>query len=135
MTTYDTWDHIPNGVTVYVPSHRLLAIKLGTTTIVSAAELGGKTGWIQTTGRYQGPFESVFGKLVTTGDPTREPRVWHSLAEVPRDVRVRDQHGDKWKSLDGQWYWKDRDKGRWVSYKSEYWKLAQSVLPFVEIVK
>lgn len=123
MTTYDTWGEIPNGVTVYVPSHCLLAIKLESATLVGITEYEGKAGWMQTTGRLKGPFQDVYGGLVASKvlsvndvrQLERQPRQWADIQQVPAGVRVRDEDGDLWKFRRGQWYFKT-PRGRWLSW-------------------
>lgn len=126
MKTYELWDDIPNGVTVYVPFHNLLAIKLESATLVAITEHEGKAGWMQTTGRLQGPFEDVFGRL------NRSPRQWRALDEVPADVsRVQDRVGDKWKRTGGAWHFKS--DGEWFRVGDV--RLYDGFNPFTEIVK
>lgn len=125
MTTYELWDDIPNGVTVYAPGHELLVIKLSSTTLVSPAEYYGRSGWIQTTGRLRGPFEAE--GIVTKS----APRQWYLLGDVPKGVQVRDNVGDRWKRKKGVWYYKEADT--WYSITTIYDVGAFS--PFTEIVK
>lgn len=104
MTNYELWADIPSGVTVYVPNHALLAIKLENATLVSITENKGRAGWIQTTGRLKGPFEDVYGELVSLEEcivPKPAPRQWQSLQDVPKGVQVRDNVGDRWKRKSG----------------------------------
>lgn len=129
MTTYPLWADIPSGVTVYVPNHELLAIKLENATLVSITENKGRAGWIQTTGRLKGPFEDVDGGLEL---PEPAPRQWDSLSEVPLGVKkVVDKDGDKWKRKNGRWYWKAPISKVWYLWDDHSW----SFRPFTEIVK
>lgn len=135
MKQYELWDDIPNGVTVYVPEHNLLAIKLENAKLVAITEHGGRLGWMQTTGRHRGPFEDVYGKLAPLKDcavPKPEPRQWNSIVNVPKDVRVRDCVGDKWKYESGYWWFKD--EGIWWEADLEL-SIYSGYGPFTEIVK
>lgn len=134
MTTYPLWADIPSGVTVYVPNHKLLAIKLENATLVSITENKGRAGWIQTTGRLKGPFEDVYGELVSLEEcivPKPAPRQWQSLQDVPKGVQVRDDEGDRWKRKKGAWHYKEADT--WYSTATIY--RADDYGPFTEIVK
>lgn len=123
MTTYPLWADIPSGVTVYVPNHELLAIKLENATLVSITENKGRAGWIQTTGRLKGPFEDVYGglvasKVLSVNDVRQlegQPRQWVEIQQVPVGVRVRDEDGDLWKFKRGQWHFKTPG-GRWLNW-------------------
>lgn len=133
MTTYPLWADIPSGVTVYVPNHELLAIKLENATLVSITENKGRAGWIQTTGRLKGPFEGVYGGLVSLEEcivPKPAPRQWGSLNDVPSGVKVQDAQGDVWKRKRGGWAC--RLKSGWC-----LWELQDSSIfgPYTEIVK
>lgn len=134
MTTYPLWADIPSGVAVYVPNHALLAIKLENATLVSITENKGRAGWIQTTGRLKGPFEDVYGGLVSLEEcivPKPAPRRWDSLVDVPRDVLVRDREHDKWKYRKGKWHF--RENGKWFPvYNAQFY---DTYGPFTEIVK
>ncbi|WP_016895807.1 hypothetical protein [Mycobacteroides abscessus] len=134
MTTYPLWADIPPGVTVYVPNHELLAIKLENATLVSITENKGRAGWIQTTGRLKGPFEDVYGGLVSLEEcivPKPAPRQWQSLQDVPKGVQVRDIDGDRWKRKKGAWHYKEVDT--W--YSRDTICRADDYRPFTEIVK
>ncbi|WP_100502409.1 hypothetical protein [Mycobacteroides abscessus] len=134
MTTYPLWADIPPGVTVYVPNHELLAIKLENATLVSITENKGRAGWIQTTGRLKGPFEDVYGGLVSLEEcivPKPAPRQWQSLQDVPKGVQVRDNDGDRWKRKKGAWHYKEVDT--W--YSRDTICRADDYGPFTEIVK
>lgn len=135
MTTYDTWDDIPNGVTVYAPWHKLLVIKLSSTTLVSPAEYRGITGWIQTTGRYQGPFRRALGGLVSlevSVVPKPEPRQWDSLLDVPQGVkRVLDCQGDRWRLKRGRWQMYYTSTNQWREWPG----CVTQFRPYTEIVK
>lgn len=128
MTTYPLWADIPSGVTVYVPNHELLAIKLENATLVSITENKGRAGWIQTTGRLKGPFEDVDGGLEL---PEPAPRRWDSMVDVPKDVRVRDRDRDKWRYRKGKWHF--REDGEWNPVYNA--RLYDKYGPFTEIVK
>lgn len=134
MTTYPLWADIPSGVTVYVPNHALLAIKLENATLVSITENQGRAGWIQTTGRLRGPFENVYGGLVSLEEcivPKPAPRQWDSMVDVPKDVRVRDRDRDKWRYRNGLWHF--RHDGEWNPVYNA--RLYDKYGPFTEIVK
>ncbi|WP_078344868.1 hypothetical protein [Mycobacteroides chelonae] len=139
MKQYELWDDIPNGVTVYVPEHNLLAIKLENAKLVAITEHGGRAGWMQTTGRLRGPYEDVYGKLLTLKviePPKPEPRQWDQLGEVPPTIRVRDKDGYKWRNKKGQWYFKGRVTCQtWVPYVSPSEHASKDYGPFTEIVK
>ncbi|WP_195167796.1 hypothetical protein [Mycobacteroides abscessus] len=91
MTTYPLWADIPYGVTVYVPNHALLEIKLENTTL-------------------------VFLKECVVPKPA--PRQWQSLQDVPKGVQVRDNEGDRWKRKKGVWHYKEADT--WYSSDTLY---------------
>lgn len=134
MTTYPLWADIPPGVTVYVPNHELLAIKLENATLVSITETVGRAGWVQTTDRLKGPFEDVYGGLVPLKGcivPKPAPRQWQSLQDVPKGVQVRDNEGDRWKRKKGVWHYKEADT--WYSSDTLYG--VDALRPFTEIVK
>lgn len=134
MKQYELWDDIPNGITVYVPEHNLLAIKLENAKLVVITEHGGRSGWMQTTGRLRGPFEEVYGKLAPLKDcvvPKPEPRQWNSLLDIPKDIRVKDSDGDKWEHKRGHWHFGGLDEWHATLYPSAY----DDCGPFTEIVK
>lgn len=139
MTTYPLWADIPSGVTVYVPNHALLAIKLESATLVAITEHEGKAGWMQTTGRLKGPFQDVYGGLVASkalsaNDVRKletQPRKWAKIQSVPKHVRVTDVDGDEWKRKKGYWFYKSW--GDWVRDPNLY--VAETAGPFTEIVK
>lgn len=140
MKQYELWDDIPNGVTVYVPEHNLLAIKLENAKLVAITEHGGRSGWIQTTGRLRGPFEDVYGKLLplkVIEPPKPEPRQWRVLGEVPWSVaQVRDNVGDRWKRKGGRWHYRSeyKENGSWWAEWDD--KRDDPLFgPFTEIVK
>lgn len=138
MTTYELWDDIPNGVTVYASFHNLLAIKLESATLVAITEYEGKAGWMQTTGRLKGPFEDVYGGLVTLDQcivPKPAPRQWLSLADVPTNIRVRDADGDVWKFKKGGWIFQEDGDGHWVEWAPLDLRSADRAAPFTEIAK
>ncbi|MBL3747590.1 Uncharacterised protein [Mycobacteroides abscessus subsp. massiliense] len=140
MTTYPLWADIPYGVTVYVPNHELLAIKLENATLVSITENKGRAGWIQTTGRLKGPFEDVYGGLVASKvlsvkdirELEAEPRQWDSLLDIPKDVKkVRDRVGIKWRFKRGRWQTYYQSIGEW----REWSEITTEFRPYTEIVK
>ncbi|WP_457214035.1 hypothetical protein [Mycobacteroides abscessus] len=143
MTTYPLWADIPSGVTVYVPNHALLAIKLENATLVSITEHEGRAGWIQTTGRLKGPFEDVYGGLVASkalsANDVRQletqPRQWNSLEDVPHSARVRDADGDLWKCKKNGWNFKSPGDKGWIPWAPFQVRNANGSAPFTEIVK
>lgn len=139
MNQYELWAGVPNGVTVYVPEHNLLAIKLENATLVAITEHGGRSGWMQTTGRLRGPFQEVYGKLAPLKDcvvPKPDPRKWNRLDDVPATVRVRDKEGDKWKHKSDGWHFKGKEYGnQWILYAFSVDYASKEFGPFAEIVK
>ncbi|SHX56144.1 Uncharacterised protein [Mycobacteroides abscessus subsp. abscessus] len=63
-------------------------------------------------------------------------RQWLSLADVPNNIRVRDNDGDVWKFKRGGWRFRSGALGgRWVEWYPYDLRSADGAAPFTEIVK
>lgn len=139
MTTYETWDDIPFSLVVYTKEHDLFVLRTDSADIVCIPETGGRLGWVPVTTRLRGPFETVYGQLVSLEQciapkPEPTPMQWDSLADVPTDIRVRDRDGDTWKHNKRGWNFRGED-GNWVVWAPYRAADASGAGPFTEIVK
>lgn len=69
-----------------------------------------------------------------TEDAATDPRVFHSLTDVPEDVEVIDRQGDHWKVKDGTWHFDTEGDGDWFSAGHRDSTEDDGYAPFTEVL-
>lgn len=144
---YETWDDVPTGVMVHNGGWRLIKCSSfeAEPIIVGTVIRAGTSGWIHRASGVVdgcGPFFRCDGAgnmdtvAASAPAPTNPvvPREWADFADVPDGVKVLDRVDDMWRKLNGRWWFKISDHGKWTRAHGSVSDITQTWGPFTEIV-